>query len=159
MQANAVANNIISFPLKNPRLDHSFPITPDEIATELGKMKREFFHTVADDLLDTMFRTIEKVNFGDGEHNGELVEEDLIFFREALASILCRMGGVWHPWLTLPSMVVKNVTQRDDGALDFTILDTDILELVPKDRGNDYNFTMFTMENPLEELPEDEGCE
>lgn len=113
-------DNVIAFPKENKRLDVSnTPVSVDEVARAIEKMKLDFYHDVSDNLVEHIIQSIGSLNI-DGEDEIRLREIDIILIREVLASLMCRLGGIPHPLNGLADAVVKDLA-ISDGAIDYRV--------------------------------------
>jgi len=114
-------DNVITFPKENKRLDVSnTPVSVDEVARAIEKMKLDFYHDVADNLMDHIVQSIGSLNIDGGGDEIHLREMDIIFLREALTSLMCRLGGVDHPLKNLADAVVRDVN-ISEGMIDYRL--------------------------------------
>jgi hypothetical protein len=115
-------DNVIAFPKENKRLDVSnTPTSIDEVAMAIEKMKLDFYHDVADNLMDHVVQSIGSLNL-DSSHNEEIHirEVDIILMREVLTAFMCRLGGVNHPLKGLADAVVKDLNV-EEGSIDYRV--------------------------------------
>lgn len=115
-------DNVITFPKENKRLDvTNTPVSVDEVARAIEKMKLDFYHDVADNLMDYIVQSIAALNL-DSNNPDEihLREMDIIFLREVLTSFMCRLGGVEHPLKNLADAVVRDVNV-EEGMIDYRL--------------------------------------
>ena len=117
-------DNVIAFPKENKRLDVSnTPTSLDEVAMAIEKMKLDFYHDVADNLMDHVVQSIGSLNI-DSSHNEEIHirEIDIILMREVITAFMCRLGNVEHPLKNLADEVVKDVTtDQESGSIDYRL--------------------------------------
>jgi hypothetical protein len=117
-------DNVIAFPKENKRLDVSnTPTSVDEVAMAIEKMKLDFYHDVADNLMDHVVQSIGSLNI-DSSHNEEIHirEIDIILMREVITAFMCRLGNVEHPLKNLADEVVKDVnTDQENGSIDYRL--------------------------------------
>ena len=108
-------DNVIAFPKENKRLDvANTPISVDEVAKAIEKMKMDFYHDVADNLMDHIVQSIGSLNIeAGGGQEISLRDVDVILVREVLTALMCKVGGVDHPLMGLGDAVVRdlNVTE------------------------------------------------
>lgn len=115
-------DNVIAFPKENKRLDVSnTPTSLDEVAAAIEKMKLDFYHDVADNLMDHVVQSIGSLNL-DSSHEEEIHirEVDIILMREVLTAFMCRLGGVNHPLKNLADAVVKDLN-IEEGQIDYRV--------------------------------------
>ena len=106
-------DNVITFPKENKRLDVSnTPTSVDEVARAIEAMKLDFYHDVADNLMDHIIQSIGSLNL-DG--NSEEVH-----LREVLTAFMCKLGGVEHPLKNLADAVVQDLNVHE-GAIDYRL--------------------------------------
>lgn len=111
--------NVITFPKDNKRLDVSTtPITAEDVAKEIEKIKMDFYHEVADELIDSMVRKISSLNLG--EDDIILQDIDIIFLRETITAFICKLGSIPHPLSNLSTIVIKDLNIRD-GMIDYRL--------------------------------------
>lgn len=117
-----MTDNVITFPKENKRLDvTNTPVSVDEVAKVIEKMKLDFYHDVADNLMDYIVQSIGSLNIDSGNPNEiALREVDIIFLREVLTSFMCRLGGVSHPLKNLAEATVVDVVS-DEGLIDYRL--------------------------------------
>lgn len=115
-------DNVIAFPKENKRLDVSnTPVSVDEVAKVIEKMKLDFYHDVADNLMDHIVQSIGSLNIDSGNPEEiHLREVDIIFLREVLTSFMCRLSGVEHPLKNLADAAVRDVNV-DEGMIDYRL--------------------------------------
>ena len=125
--------NVITFPKGNKRLDVSTtPITADDVAKEIEKIKLDFYHEVADELIDGMVRKISALNIGNEDGDIVLQDKDIIFLREAITAFICKLGNVPHPMSKLSELVITDLNIRD-GMIDYRLGDVVAERLPPKE--------------------------
>lgn len=114
-------DNVIAFPKENKRLDVSnTPVSVDEVAKAIEKMKLDFYHDVADNLMDHVVQSIGSLNIDGGSDEIHLREMDIILVREVLTALMCRLGGVDHPLMGLADAVVKDLNVQE-GMIDYRV--------------------------------------
>ena len=114
-------DNVIAFPKENKRLDVSnTTVSVDEVAKAIEKMKLDFYHDVADNLMDHIVQSIGSLNIDGGGDEIHLREMDIIFLRETLTSLMCRLGNIDHPLKNLADAVVRDVN-ISEGMIDYRL--------------------------------------
>ena len=112
--------NVIAFPKGNKRLDVSnTPTSIDEVARAIEKMKMDFYHDVADNLMDHVVQSIGSLNI-EADENVSLKDVDIILVREVLTSLMCKIGKIDHPLNGLAEVVVTDLNIQD-GAIDYRV--------------------------------------
>lgn len=116
-----MSNNIISFPKSNKRLDvTNTPVNAEEVAKVIDGMKIDFYHDVADNLMDYIVTSIGSLGIDANKDDIQLRDIDIIFMREVLTAFMCRLGGVEHPLKTLPEATVVGLT-IDEGTISYDL--------------------------------------
>jgi len=114
-------DNVITFPKENKRLDVSnTPTSVDEVARAIEAMKLDFYHDVADNLMDHIIQSIGSLNLDGNSEEVHLREVDIILIREVLTAFMCKLGGVEHPLKNLADAVVQDLNVHD-GAIDYRL--------------------------------------
>ena len=122
-------SNVITFPKDNKRLDISnTPVTAEDVAIEISKIKMDFYHEVADELLDGMIRKIGALNLGDQE-DVVINDIDIIFLRECITAFISKLAGVEHPLDNLPEAMINNLNVND-GTIDYRLSSVDSLQMI-----------------------------
>ena len=115
-------DNVIAFPKENKRLDvANTPLGVEEVAKAIEGMKLDFYHDVADNLMDHIIQSIGSLNLDGG--NPDLVklrEVDIILMREVLTAFMCKIAGVDHPLNALAETVVTDLAVND-GMIDYRL--------------------------------------
>lgn len=116
-------DNVITFPKGNKRLDvTNVPVSVEDVARVIEKMKLDFYHEVADELMDYVVQSIGALNLDSGNTDEVRMREvDIIFLREVLTSFMCRIAGVGHPLNSLADSVVLEVKSDDEGMIDYML--------------------------------------
>ena len=119
--------NVITFPKDNKRLDISnTPVTAEDVAIEITKIKMDFYHEVADELLDGMIRKIGSLNLGDQE-DVIINDIDIIFLRECITSFISKLAGVEHPLANLPETMIVDLNVNE-GTIDYKLSSVELLQ-------------------------------
>ena len=114
-------DNVIAFPRENKRLDVSnTPVSVDEVAKVIEKMKLDFYHDVADNIMEHIVQSIGSLNIDGGGDEIHMREIDIILMREVMTSLMCRLGSISHPLNGLADAVVKDLT-ISDGTIDYRV--------------------------------------
>lgn len=115
-------DNVINFPKENKRLDvGNTPLGVEEVAKAIENMKMDFYHDVADNLMDHVIQSIGSLNLdGGNEEEVKLREVDIILIREVLTAFMCKLGGVDHPLKDLADVVVTDLAVGD-GMIDYRL--------------------------------------
>lgn len=117
-------DNVIAFPKENKRLDVSnTPVSVEEVAKAIEKMKMDFYHDVADNLMEYIVQSIGSLNIDGGqeEEDMKLQEIDIIMMREVLTAFMCKISGVDHPLKNLSEAMVKDLIIID-GRIEYRIV-------------------------------------
>ena len=114
-------DNVIAFPKENKRLDvGNTPVSIDEVAKAIEAMKLDFYHDVADNLMDHIVQSIGSLNLDGNNEEIHLREIDIILIREVLTAFMCRLGGAEHPLKNLADAVVQDLNIHD-GSIDYRL--------------------------------------
>lgn len=115
-------DNVISFPKENKRLDvTNTPLGVEEVAKAIEGMKMDFYHDVADTLMDHIIQSIGTLNLDGGNtEEVKLREIDIILMREVLTAFMCKIADVDHPLKALAEIVVTDLVVND-GMIDYRL--------------------------------------
>lgn len=115
-------DNVIAFPKENKRLDvANTPLGVEEVAKAIEGMKMDFYHDVADNLMDHIIQSIGTLNLDGGStEEVKLREIDIILMREVLTAFMCKIAGVDHPLKALAETVVTDLV-INDGMIDYRL--------------------------------------
>lgn len=119
-----MSDNVIQFPKNNKRLDVSdTPVSADEVAREITKIKLDFYYQVSDEIMESLMRTIGAVGISNAETEDEvnLEDVDVIFMREMITAFMCRVAGVDHPLVDLPHHFIENLKINEIGAYEYRV--------------------------------------
>lgn len=113
-------DNVIAFPKENKRLDVSnTPVSVEEVAKAIEKMKMDFYHDVADNLMDHIVQSIGSLNI-EADETVRLKDVDVILVREVLTALMSKIGGISHPLNGLAEAVVTDLNIQD-GTIDYRV--------------------------------------
>jgi hypothetical protein len=115
-------DNVIAFPKENKRLDvANTPLGVEEVAKAIEGMKMDFYHDVADNLMDHIIQSIGTLNLDGGStEEVKLREIDIILMREVITAFMCKIAGVDHPLKALAETVVTDLVVGD-GMIDYRL--------------------------------------
>ena len=115
-------DNVIAFPKENKRLDvANTPLGVEEVAKAIEGMKMDFYHDVADNLMDHIIQSIGTLNLAGGStEEVKLREIDIILMREVITAFMCKIAGVDHPLKALAETVVTDLVVGD-GMIDYRL--------------------------------------
>lgn len=119
-----MSDNVIAFPKNNKRLDVSdMPVSAEEVAREITKIRLDFYYQVADEMMETLMRTIGALGISKAEVPEEVNVEDIdvIFMREMLAAFMCRIANVEHPLVDLPHHFIGDLDVNEIGAYTYKV--------------------------------------
>ena len=119
-----MSDNVISFPKNNKRLDVSdTPVSAEDVAREITKIKTDFYYQVSDQMMETLMRTIGAMGISKAEYPEDLNLEDIdvIFMREMITAFICRVAGVEHPLVDLPHAFIEDLDVNDEGAYSYRV--------------------------------------
>lgn len=122
-------DNVITFPKENKRLDvTNTPVSVDEVAKAIENMKMDFYHDVADNLMDHIVQSIASLNIDGNTGEVRLREVDIILMREVLTAFMCKIGGVDHPLKKLAETIVTDLNV-EDGLIDYRLKVPEVAEV------------------------------
>jgi hypothetical protein len=121
VELGVLMDNVITFPKENKRLDISnTPTSVDEVARAIESMKLDFYHDVADNLMEHIIQSIGSLNLDGNNEEMRLREVDIILIREVLTAFMCKLGGVEHPLKNLADAVVQDLNVQE-GVIDYRL--------------------------------------
>lgn len=125
-----MSDNVITFPKNNKRLDVSdTPVSAEEVAREITKIKTDFYYQVSDEILETLMRTVGALGISKAETEEEVNLEDIdvIFMREMITAFICRIANVEHPLKDLPHYFIDDLHIDEIGAYKYKVMTMDDL--------------------------------
>ena len=129
----AASNNIIAFPKKNMVPKVQAPISPEEVALNVGAMKLNHINETLMVLVPMVFANIEVAGFDfvpeDNEDDPNV--KDGALFVETLRSLLCKYYGIGHP---LQKVADELFVQIDADT--FELADSLMIEFDNEEKGN-----------------------
>lgn len=109
------SNNVIKFPVENRRLDLSNISTEkEEIMKNVEDMKKAFFATITDTILEDVLRSIDCLELRDTRApTQDPSDHDIILIKESIIAAMCTIVGLTHPLHAISKKYISDVDMTD----------------------------------------------